>query len=124
MVGQHLLYRQPPYKQPELHYWLREKASSNAEVDYVIACGPHIIPVEVKAGKTGNLRSLHQFTLEKDFHFAIKINTERPWLVNASGRMPDGRAYSSRILNLPFYMVEKLGHAHADFLAPLLADNG
>jgi hypothetical protein len=119
-VGQHLLYRQPSYKQPELHYWLREKATSNAEVDYVIACGQHIIPVEVKAGKTGHLRSLHQFTLEKNRHFAIKINSEPPSLVSASGRMPDGREYESKILNIPFYMVEKLGTAHPDFLATLL----
>ncbi|MEI7901931.1 MAG: AAA family ATPase [bacterium] len=116
-VGQHLLYRQPLYKQPELHYWLREKPSSNAEVDYVIACGQRIIPVEVKAGKTGNLRSLHQFTIEKNVRFAIKISSERPSLVKASGKMPDGRAYESHILNLPFYLIEKLDCANADFLA-------
>lgn len=116
-VGQHLLYRQPPQKQPELHYWLREKPSSNAEVDYVIAQGQDIIPVEVKAGKTGNLRSLHQFTIEKNIPFAIKINSERPSLVKASGKMPDGRAYESTILNLPFYLIEKLDATYADFLA-------
>jgi len=116
-VGQHLLYRQPLHKHPELHYWLREKPSSNAEVDYVINCGPRIIPVEVKAGKTGNLRSLHQFTIEKDIHFAVKISSERPSLVKAAGRMPDGRAYESLILNLPFYLVEKLDDTNADFLA-------
>ncbi len=77
-VGQHLLYRQPLHKQLELHYRLREKPSSNAEIDYVITCGPRIIPVEVKAGKTGNLRSLHQFTIEKDIYFAVKISSERP----------------------------------------------
>jgi hypothetical protein len=118
-VGQHLLYRQPLHKQPELHYWLREKPSSNAEVDYVITCGQRIIPVEVKAGKTGNLRSLHQFTIEKNIHFAVKISSERPSLVKASGRMPDGRGYESQILNLPFYLIEKLDYTHADFLASM-----
>jgi hypothetical protein len=82
----------------------------------VITCGQRIIPVEVKAGKTGNLRSLHQFTIEKDVHFAVKISSERPSLVKASGRMPDGRAYESLILNLPFYLVEKLDSTNADFL--------
>jgi hypothetical protein len=28
-VGQHLLYRQESYIEPELFYWLREKAASN-----------------------------------------------------------------------------------------------
>ena len=120
-VGQHLLYRQPLHKQPELYYWLREKPSSNAEVDYVITSGQRIIPVEVKAGKTGNLRSLHQFTIEKDIHFAVKISSERPSLVKASGRMPDGRAYESLILNLPFYLIEKLDDKNADFLANALS---
>ncbi|MEI6168677.1 MAG: AAA family ATPase [bacterium] len=118
-VGQQLLYRQELYKQPELHYWLREKPSSNAEVDYVIALGSQIIPVEVKAGKTGNLRSLHQFTIEKGLHFAIKICSERPSLVKALGKMPDGRTYNSQILNLPFYLIEKLDYANVDFLKPL-----
>jgi predicted AAA+ superfamily ATPase len=115
-VGQHLLYRQELYKQPELHYWLREKPSSNAEVDYVIASGQRIVPIEVKAGKTGNLRSLHQFTIEKGLNFAIKICTERPSLVKASGKMPDGRPYDSHILSLPFYLIEKLACANTDFL--------
>jgi len=115
-VGQHLLSRQELYKQPELHYWLREKPSSNAEVDYVIASGQRIIPVEVKAGKTGNLRSLHQFTIEKGVNFAIKICTERPSLSKACGKMPDGRNYNSHILNLPFYLIEKLDCQNADFL--------
>ena len=123
-VGQHLLYRQPLHKQPELHYWLREKPSSNAEVDYVIACGQRIIPVEVKAGKTGNLRSLHQFTIEKNIPFAVKISSEPPSLVKASGRMPDGRAYESQILNLPFYLIEKLDDTHADFLPSSPAEQG
>lgn len=122
-VGQHLLYRQPPHKQPELHYWLREKPSSNAEVDYVIAQGQRIIPVEVKAGKTGNLRSLHQFTIEKNIPFAIKISSEPPSLVKASGKMPDGRSYASQILNLPFYLSEKLDYTHADFLKNALAES-
>lgn len=120
-VGQHLLYRQPLHKQPELHYWLREKPSSNAEVDYVITSGSRIIPIEVKAGKTGNLRSLHQFTIEKNIHFAIKLSSERPSLVKASGRMPDGRAYDSQILNLPLYLIEKLDATNADFLAIALS---
>ncbi len=49
------------YKKPELYYWVRETKSSSAEIDYVISNGSDIIPIEVKAGKTGRLKSLHQF---------------------------------------------------------------
>ena len=36
-----------------------------AEVDYVLAQGGQVIPVEVKSGKTGSLKSLVQFLKEK-----------------------------------------------------------
>ncbi len=60
-VGQHLLSRKRGLEEPSLCYWLREGKSTNAEVDYVIDHGRKIVPVEVKAGTVGRLRSLHQF---------------------------------------------------------------
>ena len=64
-VGQHLLYLEKGRETPRLNYWLREGKSANAEVDYAIARGAQIVPVEVKAGTSGTLRSLHQFALAK-----------------------------------------------------------
>ena len=46
---------------PDLNYWLREGRSVNAEVDYVLGLNGQILPVEIKAGATGSLKSLHQF---------------------------------------------------------------
>lgn len=107
-VGQHLLYRRQPYLNPELYYWVREKASSNAEVDFVITVGPRIIPVEVKAGKPGILRSLHQFVIKHGSEAAVRMNLDRPSLVRAEGRLPDRRHYSYPLLSLPLYMVEQV----------------
>ena len=59
-VGQHLLYSEAPYRTPALHYRARETRNAAAEIDYVIAVGSRVVPVEVKAGATGSLRSLHQ----------------------------------------------------------------
>ena len=53
-VGQHLLPSDPPYETPVLHYWGREVRNSVAEVDYAIAVGRHIVPVEIKAGLAAN----------------------------------------------------------------------
>ena len=64
-VGQHLLYSGESFAEPELHCWMREKRQSSAEVDYVISVGGVVVPVEVKAGKTGTLKSLHLFLREK-----------------------------------------------------------
>lgn len=42
-----------------LYFWARTKANSSAEVDFVIERKGEIIPIEVKSGKSGKLRSMH-----------------------------------------------------------------
>ena len=44
-----------------IFYWSRQAKSSTAEVDYVIVVNNKIIPIEVKSGSTGRLRSMHMF---------------------------------------------------------------
>ena len=41
-----------------LYYWSRDARGSNAEVDFLLEKGSEIIPIEVKSGKSGRLRSL------------------------------------------------------------------
>ena len=43
----------------KLFYWAREARNSNAEVDYLTLREGKIVPVEVKSGTGGSLRSLH-----------------------------------------------------------------
>ena len=42
-----------------LYYWVRDKRGSSAETDYIIEKDGKIIPIEVKSGKSGKLKSLH-----------------------------------------------------------------
>lgn len=44
-----------------MYYWHRENKSSNAEVDFIAIKNQQIVPIEVKAGATGHLRSMHLF---------------------------------------------------------------
>jgi predicted AAA+ superfamily ATPase len=60
-VGQELLSYGPAHLSAKLHYWHREARGSNAEVDYVIAAGEKVIPIEVKSGRTGQLKSMRLF---------------------------------------------------------------
>jgi len=60
-VGQELIAYQDPYTRPELYYWAREAKSSNAEVDYLVTVNNRIIPVEVKSGHIGKMKSLQMF---------------------------------------------------------------
>ena len=43
----------------DLYYWAREARSSNSEVDYLLQIDNEIVPIEVKSGKGGSLRSMH-----------------------------------------------------------------
>jgi hypothetical protein len=106
-IGQHHLYLREPYMEPELHFWCRERPSSNAEIDYAISIGTKIMGIEVKAGTTGSLKSLNQFMLEKKYPLAVRYNLDCPSICQSSGRMPAGDAYSYTLMSLPCYMVEQ-----------------
>ena len=42
-----------------LYYWSRQAKSSSAEVDFLMEQNNTIIPIEVKSGASGSLKSLH-----------------------------------------------------------------
>ncbi len=54
-VGQELL----ACGSEKLYYWARDAKSSSAEVDYLIEHNGEIIPLEIKSGAAGRLKSLH-----------------------------------------------------------------
>lgn len=58
--------------QPELYYWHREEKSSNAEVDFLFLKNGMIVPVEVKAGNRGGLKSINIF-LETHEHSTMGL---------------------------------------------------
>ncbi|MEN8255708.1 MAG: AAA family ATPase [Verrucomicrobiota bacterium] len=116
-VGQHLLYRQQMFRQPELHYWVRERPTSSAEVDYLIGVGSHVVPIEVKAGKTGTLRSLHQFMKTHESPLAVRFNLDLPSFVQVEGTLPTGQKYSYPLLSLPVYLIEQTDALAASVIA-------
>ena len=116
-VGQHLLHSGPSYEAPALHYWAREARNSNAEVDYVIAVGRRIVPVEVKAGATGSLKSLHQFLGEKRSDLGLRFNALPPSLLQDSKKLPNGATISYRLLSLPLYLAGQARRLAAELLA-------
>lgn len=75
-VGQELLAYQPSYEPASLFYWDRDKKGSQAEVDYVTQQGARVIPIEVKAGSTGRLKSLHVFMQEKQTSLGIHLSQQ------------------------------------------------
>lgn len=64
-IVQHLITQEimAQFKSPLFKpmFWVRENANSSAEVNLVLPVGKYLIPIEVKSGKQGRLRSLHEF---------------------------------------------------------------
>lgn len=60
-VAQQLVAHSSISSPAELYYWHREAKGSNAEVDFIHVKKGHVIPIEVKSGSKGHLKSMHLF---------------------------------------------------------------
>ena len=110
-IGQHLQELLAASSIRELTYWLREGRATNAQVDYVMAFDGRVVPIEVKAGASGSLKSLHQFAAEKQAGLAVRFDTAPPSVqtVRTTVRRNGApRDVEYRLLSLPLYLVERL----------------
>ncbi len=107
LVGQLLRTTTPAYIPPVLYYWQREKRGSEAEIDYVIQHENQVIPIEVKAGITGTLKSLHQFMKEKKKTLAVRVNSDVPRFGPVNVRDADS-SIEYQLVSLPFYLLGQL----------------
>ncbi|MBW2659643.1 MAG: ATP-binding protein [Deltaproteobacteria bacterium] len=110
-VGQHLIDISGGLDQPSLYYWLREKKSSNAEVDYVIGSAGLVLPVEVKSGTSGSLKSLQQFVYSKDINLAIRFDLNPSSLQQVENTIRTAQGNQKiryTLLSLPLYGVQEL----------------
>jgi predicted AAA+ superfamily ATPase len=108
-VGQQLLTLQPSYESPSLYYWLREGKSSNAEVDYIIERSPFLIAIEVKAGASGKIRSLHQWVKDTSHKKkkCVRFNLSRGGEELVKHQYEDHLLEYS-LLTIPLYLIESL----------------
>ena len=89
---------------PVLNFWVRKKPQSTAEIDFVIPHDGLLIPVIVKSGVPGRLRSMHQFIDEAPHPYAVRLS---------SGRLTVQQAQTIRgnkiyMLNLPYFLSSKI----------------
>ena len=105
-VGQQLLAAALPFDDPQLFYWAREAKNASAELDFVISRHRDILPIEVKAGKTGTLRSVYQFLLEKKRGRAVRFHLRPPLLEEVS--LPGSATTKVQLLSLPLYLTGQL----------------
>ena len=75
-AGLELIKNASPVIKPSLHYWHRESRGSSAELDYVIQHGNEIMPIEVKSGSSGKMRSMHMFLEERGLKHGVRMSLE------------------------------------------------
>jgi predicted AAA+ superfamily ATPase len=104
LVGQQVLAARR-FDQESLHFWVNESSRSSAEVDLLLPGPDAPVPVEVKAGASGSLKSLHQFLWRSGKHVGLRFHAgtyaDEPHRV----AMPDGTLHY-RLLSLPLYLAE------------------
>ncbi|MCB0387143.1 MAG: DUF4143 domain-containing protein, partial [Bdellovibrionales bacterium] len=103
LITQELIsvFQKEPYKP---HFWVRESKDANSEVDMVFQHGRYLIPIEVKSGKQGRLRSLHQYVERANHPYAVRLYAGELRVEEAT--TPGGTPYL--LLNLPYYLGTKI----------------
>ncbi|MDY4846099.1 MAG: AAA family ATPase [Parabacteroides sp.] len=76
VAGLELLKYNTPTQRHELYYWQNLSRGAQAEVDYVIVKDAQVVPIEVKAGVSGSMKSMYQFISEKHLQYGIRTSLE------------------------------------------------
>ena len=96
-AGQELVSLEGINKNPDLYYWDRTVRGSTAEIDYLITVHGKVVPVEVKAGAFGHLKSLHLFLSKyPSIPFGIKASEQN-------------FIRSNKIIAIPLYSILRIG---------------
>ncbi|MCP4296911.1 MAG: ATP-binding protein [Proteobacteria bacterium] len=110
-IAQHLVAIERPNISPELFYWLREVKSAITEVDFMMQSEHEILPIEVKSGKSGTLKSLHQFVYRKNSSRAFRFDLNKPAVqaVQVTLRTrKESVAVEFDLFSLPLFLIEQI----------------
>lgn len=76
VAGLELIKYGSPLQRPELYYWENLSNGTTSEVDYIINRNMQVVPIEVKSGTSGKMKSLRIFMEKKHIHYAIRCSLE------------------------------------------------
>ncbi len=103
IIGQEILAANRSIKNNPV-FWVREKEGSSAEIDYILKHKSTLVPVEVKSGKTGTMKSLHFFIDNSKYNLSIRLFRNKVSISNI--QTPKGKHF--KLLNLPYFLGGKL----------------
>jgi uncharacterized protein len=99
------------FERPRLRFWIREKGA--AETDFLFPFRDMILPIEVKSGKTGKLKSLNLFMEDSPHGYALRVYSGR--LRIDVLRLPSGKTY--HLCSIPYYLLSRLQHVIEWFIS-------
>jgi predicted AAA+ superfamily ATPase len=103
IVGQELLASNSSFLST-LHFWVRDKKQAEAEVDFLFPYNGTMIPVEVKSGACGKLRSLLQYIDTSKAKLAVRLYAGKVQPEEHQTR--SGNPF--KLLNLPYFLSGRL----------------
>ena len=94
------------YKEEQC-FWMRDKAGTTAEVDFIWPSMTGIVPIEVKSGTNAHLRSIHSFVSNSDQDVvAVRVWSGGFFIQDLHTPAPENKQF--KLINLPFYYVGQL----------------
>ena len=88
---------------PQLFYWQRE-GGRPGEIDFVVQAGGRIVPIELKAGAAGAMKSLHQFVFDKRLEVALRVDENPPSITTLEVTTTQGDDVRYVLLSVPGYL--------------------
>jgi hypothetical protein len=117
LAGQQLRALQPGTGEDTLlHYW-QNVGGRSGEIDFLTQIAQRVVPVELKSAASGAMKSLHQFIHAKGLDFAVRIDSNPPSLQQVDVKTTGGDRARYRLLNLPGYLVWRVGELATRLLA-------
>ena len=102
IAGLELVKYASPQKRHQLYYWQNMNKGTRSEVDYVIAQGSEIVPIEVKSGVKGTMSSMYALMRNPQKHINKGIRCSLENL--GTFQSPEGKAIDI----IPIYAISKL----------------
>lgn len=106
-AGQQIRYALAAQAEPELYYWQRT-GGRQGELDYLIQSGAAIVPVEVKSGSAGAMKSLHQFMFDKQLDLAVRLDTNNFSHLKQHLKTTQGDEVEYTLNSIPVYLAERI----------------
>lgn len=103
IVSQELFVQNNDFQYKPL-FWVRENHNSNAEIDNLYIGRDFILPIEIKSGHSGRLRSLMQFIDEAEVNQGIRLSAHHFSVENIKTL----NQKSFKLYNIPYYHAIKI----------------